>query len=84
MNRKVANIAMCTTLTYGDRVINTSVTKFHVLHMTSVQKFIHVNVRKKSVSEFISQGNNYMKSGALKSSHQIDIGSISRISKLVA
>ena len=81
---KVATIVMRTTLTYGDRVRNIRVTKFHVLHMTSVRKFIHINVRNKSVSEFISQVHYDMKSGALKSSHQSGIGNISRISKLVA
>ena len=74
---------MRTTLTYDNKLRNTRVTKFHVLHMTSVRKFIHFNVRKESVSEFISQGHSAMKSGELKSTHQSDIGAISRISNLV-
>ena len=69
MKRKIqigrfTNITIRTILTYGDRIRNTRVTKCHVLHMTAVRKFIHFDVRKKSVSEFISQGHAAMQSDA--------------------
>ena len=48
-----------------------------MIHITVVYKFIHTNVRNNSVSEFIYQGNAAMKSGALKSYHQSEIGVIS-------
>ena len=73
---------MRTKLIYGDRVIDTRVTRCHMLHMTAFCKSINFNYIKKSVSELISQGNATMKSGVLKSSHQSDIFSISRIYKL--
>ena len=79
---KVANIIMRTMLTYSDRVRNTIVAQYHVLHMTRVRKFIHFNVRKTSVSNFISQGHAAMKRGSLKSSNQSDICAISRRSNL--
>ena len=66
-----------TTLTYGDIVRDNRFTLCHVLHMTAVCKLINFNVRKNSVSEFISQGNYSMKSVALNSSHQSDIVVIS-------
>ena len=52
--------------------------------MTVVYKFIHTNVRNNSVSEFIYQGNAAMKSGALKSYHQSEIGVITSRYKLGA
>ena len=73
---------MRTTLTYGDGVRNTRVAQCHVFHMTAVRKFLHFNVRKNIVSEFISQGHTDMKTGELDSSHQIYIGDISRRSHI--
>ena len=55
-----------------------------MIHITVVYKFIHTNVRNNSVSEFIYQGNADMKSGALKSYHQSEIGVISSRYKLGA
>ena len=75
---------MHNTLKYGDRIINTKVAQFHVLHITAVQNFIHFNVRKNIVSEFISQGHNVMKCGASNLSHKSDICVISRGSNLGA
>ena len=75
---------MWNNLAYGGKLRNNTVNQFYVLHMTEVCKFIHFNVRKKSVSYFISKGHASMNSGASKSSNQIDIYALSRGSKLCA
>ena len=76
--RCIQSATIATTTCLSDHIKHLVITPTHERQMTSRSSFVWYDVRPMSVMEFVDTGHSSIKSGAMKASHQSDIGALSR------